>query len=86
MYLGPASIEDIARQVVQSRGPSGCNTEYVINLATAMQEIAPSVNDEHLFALDRKIREMAAKTLGPVTERDKECTCNFCHLITGRTS
>ena len=90
-YLGPAPIEDVAKQVVGSRGPSGCNTEYLLNLAQAMREIAPGVNDEHLFGLEGKVREQlevklkvtingrggTAIKLDPPVE-DK-CTCNFCY-------
>lgn len=56
-YLGPAPIEDVAKQVVGSRGPSGCNAEYILNLAHAMREIAPNVDDRHLFSLEGKVRE-----------------------------
>ena len=57
-YLGPAPLGDIAEQVVKSRGHSGCNTEYVLELAKAMKIIAPLVHDEHLFTLEAKVREM----------------------------
>ena len=98
MFLGPASIDDIARQVVSSRGPSGCNTEYVLNLARATREMTPpSAWDDHLFALERKINQMAEAASLVKGERgagggcgsgsqgeeevDNACTCNFCHLL-----
>lgn len=56
-YLGPAPVEDLAKQVVGSRGPSGCNAEYILNLAQAMRQIAPGVKDDHLFSLEGKVRE-----------------------------
>ena len=56
-YLGPAPIEDVAKQVVDSRGPSGCNTEYMLNLAHSMRKIAPGIDDKHLFSLEGKVRE-----------------------------
>ena len=56
-YLGPAPVDDLAKQVVDCRGPSGCNTEYILNLAQAMRQIAPGVKDEHLFSLEGKVRE-----------------------------
>ena len=85
-YLGPAPIEDIAKQVVTSRGNSGCNTEYVLKLAQAMREIAPLIQDTHLFMLEKKIKEMVMKDLREVciSQRTKEitCTCDHCdHLI-----
>lgn len=57
-FTGPASIEDIAKQVVSCTGPSGTNKEYVYNLAAAMRLIAPGVIDEHLFALEEAIRRI----------------------------
>ena len=57
-YLGPASEDSIARQVICSRGCNGPNTDYVLNLASSMREIAPEVNDEHLFLLEKKIKKL----------------------------
>jgi glutathione-specific gamma-glutamylcyclotransferase len=49
-YLGEAPLEAIAAQVVASRGPSGTNVEYVVELAAALRAI--EVDDEHVFALE----------------------------------
>ena len=48
-WLGPAPLPDIARQVRRSHGPSGANTEYVLQLAAALRDMG--VVDEHVFAL-----------------------------------
>lgn len=61
-YLGPASEEHIAQHVISTRGCSGSNTEYVLNLASSMREIAPEVHDEHLFTLEAKIKELLSST------------------------
>ena len=61
-YLGPASTDTIARQVVNTGGFSGTNTEYVLNLASSMREIAPEVEDEHLFSLEARIKELLLLT------------------------
>lgn len=55
---GPASIEAIAKQVVSCEGPSGPNKEYVYNLAETMRQIAPKVQDDHLFGLEACVREL----------------------------
>lgn len=57
-YLGPAPLDIIARQVAESRGPSGCNVEYVMNLARTMRETVPQARDAHLFDLERRLKEM----------------------------
>ncbi|KRT81828.1 hypothetical protein AMK59_5739, partial [Oryctes borbonicus] len=57
-YAGEADLNSIAKQVVSSAGPSGTNLDYVCSLAKSMREIAPNVNDEHLFALEAKVLEI----------------------------
>ena len=54
-YLGPAPASSIARQIVSSAGPSGCNVEYLMELARSMKEIAPIYYDEHLFTLEAEV-------------------------------
>ena len=61
-YLGPAPLDVIAKQVVQSKGQSGCNVEYVLELARTMRETVPHVEDEHLFGLEREVQKMMANS------------------------
>ena len=62
-YLGPAPIAALVDQVVRSRGHSGCNADYVLQLAKVMREIAPDVQDQHLFSLESKLKEMMSSEL-----------------------
>ena len=71
-YVGPAPIETIAECVVQSRGLSGNNTEYVLMLARSLREIAPTINDQHLFTLESKVREMVKEMGGEQGPRLEE--------------
>ncbi len=48
-YLGPAPIEEIARQTLVAHGPSGPNREYVLRLAEALRQF--EVHDQHVFAV-----------------------------------
>lgn len=59
-YLGEASDEQIARQVVNSAGPSGHNIEYVLELANSLREI--HVQDIHVSAVATWVRRLVAET------------------------
>lgn len=52
LWLGDASLEEIACQIMGCRGPSGHNVEYLLCLAGFMHECVPEVIDEHLFKLE----------------------------------
>ncbi len=56
-YLGPAPLDEIARQVMASHGPSGANSEYVLQLAAALVRVCPGLDarDEDALALARLV-------------------------------
>ena len=49
-YLGPASLEDVASHIARSHGPSGSNTDYLLQLANALRELGE--DDAHVHALE----------------------------------
>lgn len=53
-WLGPAPLDVIAAEVQRSRGPSGENLEYVLELCEALRAL--DADDEHCFALERLLR------------------------------
>lgn len=53
-FLGPASEEEIARQVFGCVGESGPNSEYVLKLATGLRALG--VEDTHCFEVERHLR------------------------------
>ena len=57
-YLGSASVEDMAAQIVKSRGPSGPNLEYFMKLYDALSSFAPS--EPHLTELHQEISKSIA--------------------------
>ena len=80
-YLGPAPPDVIARHVAESRGPSGCNVEYVMNLARTIRELMPQANDQHLFDIESRLREILTNShLSSQHDVDSKTlpTCNSC--------
>lgn len=59
-YLGPASIDAIAEQVVASRGPSGPNRDYVLRLDEALR--ADGHDDDHVRAVATLVRALLAQS------------------------
>jgi len=54
-WLGPSCESLIAKQVVNSSGPSGHNVEYVVKLAMWLRATFPKVYDDHLYSLETYI-------------------------------
>jgi cation transport protein ChaC len=59
-FLGPQDPEALARKILESRGPSGENREYLFNLEKALLGLSEESGDKHisdLVARCRKIEE-----------------------------
>ncbi|KAM4663262.1 glutathione-specific gamma-glutamylcyclotransferase 1 isoform 3-T3 [Discoglossus pictus] len=54
-YLGPASEEDIAAQIIVSSGRAGHNIEYLLRLADFMHNNCPEAEDKHLFSIEEEL-------------------------------
>ncbi|KAI3460584.1 hypothetical protein Pfo_017247 [Paulownia fortunei] len=55
-YLGPASLEEIAIQIVRAEGPSGPNREYLFKLEDALIQIG--CEDKHVTDLANEVRRI----------------------------
>ena len=53
-FLGDAPIEEMARQIRLSVGPSGRNVDYLLELADALRGLR--AHDPHVFALEAAVR------------------------------
>ncbi len=60
-YLGDAPLEDIARQISFSAGPSGSNKEYILQLHQTLA--ARNIQDGHVEALAQLIKRQTESTL-----------------------
>ena len=56
-YLGPASLPEIANQILRSKGPSGTNYDYLLNLAQGIRDICSDIKDDHLFQLEALVKK-----------------------------
>jgi cation transport protein ChaC len=54
-FLGPAPMEELARHIAGSQGPSGSNRDYVLQLAQALRELGDY--DPHVLALESLLAE-----------------------------
>lgn len=52
-YLGAASELDIARHIAASTGPSGSNSDYLLELARALRELG--LEDRHVFDIEQHL-------------------------------
>ena len=53
-YAGPAPLEEMAKTIFLSVGPSGPNKEYLYNLANALDELG--IIDEHVQELTKAVK------------------------------
>lgn len=60
-WLGDGDCVQIARQIVDCRGASGHNVEYLLRLAYFMRDEVPGADDEHLFELEALVRGELAR-------------------------
>ncbi|KAL3681268.1 hypothetical protein R1sor_024224 [Riccia sorocarpa] len=65
-YLGPAPLEDMARQIATAHGPSGPNTDYLFNLEKALLQIGVECLDEVTRKLSVEVRKFQKARSGAV--------------------
>lgn len=60
LWMGESPLTTIAKEIVNSEGPSGHNVEYLIRLANFMREELRGVNveDDHLFQLEQLVKDL----------------------------
>jgi len=56
LFLGDAPIDEMVTQILQSRGPSGPNSDYLFNLAQSMKCIGDEAYDDHLKDLETAVK------------------------------
>lgn len=61
--LEDAPILSMAKQIADSHGPSGANSEYLFRLANFMREEVPEARDDHLFQLEEAVKKILAEKI-----------------------
>jgi len=59
-YLGEASEFEIAQHICGARGPSGTNSDYLLELALALRELG--LQDDHVFEIESHILQIQKQT------------------------
>jgi len=52
-FFGATTLDEIAAHIARSAGPSGTNTDYLLQLARALREL--DISDPHVFELERLV-------------------------------
>ncbi|SMQ50272.1 unnamed protein product [Zymoseptoria tritici ST99CH_3D7] len=60
-FLGPQDPQALAEHIVDSRGPSGENKDYLYQLDEALRGLSRDSGDEHVSDLARRCREVEAR-------------------------
>lgn len=58
-YLGPASLEEIAKQIILAEGPSGPNRDYIFQLEKALIQFG--FKDKHVVDLAKEVRRILSE-------------------------
>jgi cation transport protein ChaC len=57
-FLGPQDPEALARKILESKGPSGENREYLFNLEEALLGLSEESGDKHISDLVARCRKI----------------------------
>jgi cation transport regulator ChaC len=59
-FVGPQDPQRLAEHIAASAGPSGPNTDYLLMLERALDELCPESEDAHIKDLANRVRALGA--------------------------
>ncbi|KAF6845262.1 Gamma-glutamyl cyclotransferase-like domain-containing protein [Colletotrichum musicola] len=59
-FVGPQDPQALAEHIYKSRGPSGLNTDYLLELEEALNALSPESGDVHITDLSNRVRAIIA--------------------------
>lgn len=66
-FMGVQEPQQLAKHILQSKGPSGENKEYLFMLEKALNELGNESGDKHIEDLATRVREIEDRTNTEVT-------------------
>lgn len=63
-FMGPQDPQELAEHIYKSRGPSGLNKDYLLELDQALDLLSAESGDGHVKDLANRVRAIEAKELG----------------------
>jgi len=57
-FVGPQDPQALAEHIYKSRGPSGLNRDYLLELEKALDELSPESGDAHVTDLSNRLRQI----------------------------
>jgi glutathione-specific gamma-glutamylcyclotransferase len=71
-FMGALKPADVAKKINESRGPSGDNREYLLQLEKALSTLSYDSGDNHVTDLAMRLREMAPVERGKMMDATGE--------------
>lgn len=57
-FVGPQDPQELAEHIFRSKGPSGLNKDYLLNVDKALYELTPDSEDVHIHDLAERVRRL----------------------------
>ena len=57
-FVGPQDPQELAKHILQSKGPSGRNVDYLLGLEKALVDLSPESGDVHISDLAARVRAL----------------------------